>query len=92
MDILTLDVRGLSSITDAIMLCSGNSAPHLKALAAATAKHMKDHGVKAYRKSGEAESGWVVLDFVDVIIHILSKECRDYYAIEALWESAPRLD
>jgi len=52
---------------------------------------LKQDRVYCYRRSGDAESGWMVLDYIDVVIHMFSVENRDYYAIEDLWREAPRL-
>jgi ribosome-associated protein len=52
---------------------------------------LKQEGVFAFRKSGTPESGWMVLDYIDVVIHIFLSEIRDYYALEDLWPEAPRL-
>ncbi len=91
-DILILDVRGLSSITDYILIVSGNSPPHLKALLNDTEKELKINGVYCYSKAGSPESGWIVLDYADVVIHIFSEEKRDYYSIEDLWDQAHRVN
>lgn len=52
---------------------------------------LKTRGVACYRKSGDPDAGWLVLDYVDFVIHIFLHETRDYYAIERLWEDAPRI-
>ena len=80
------DVRESSNITDFCVVATGNSAPHLKALLSEAGHHMKTFDVKTYRSSGESESGWVVIDFLDVVLHVFSSEARAYYAIEKLWE------
>jgi len=90
-DVRVLDVRGISTITEYCVIASGTSAPHLKALLSEVQRDMKERGVLSYRKSGLPESGWVVLDFVHVVIHIFSSEARAYYAIERLWQEAPAL-
>ena len=90
-DIALLDVRGISSLTDYVLLCTGNSAPHLKALRNEVLQALKSAGVQCYRGSGSPESGWLTLDYLDVIIHVLSRESRKYYAIEDLWDQAPRI-
>jgi len=90
-DIILLDVRKLSGITDYYLIVSGTSAPHLRAMFDEVLHVLKEEGEACYRRSGEAESGWLVVDYVDVIIHILTAEKRDYYAIEELWAKAPRL-
>jgi ribosome-associated protein len=86
-----LDVRKLSGITDYYLIVSGGSPAHLKALFNEVLKRLKDRGVRSFRKSGDPESGWMVIDYVDVIIHILMPESRSYYAIESLWERAPQV-
>lgn len=91
-DIILLDVGGLSSITDYILIVSGNSPPHLKALLNETEKELKSNGLYCYSKAGSPESGWIVLDYVDVVIHIFSEEKRDYYSIEDLWDQARRIN
>lgn len=87
-DIRIFDVRGLSSVSDFMVVATGTSAPHLKALIAEVQGHMKDIGVQSYRTSGDPSSGWVVVDYVDAVVHVLSTEARTYYAIENLWPTA----
>lgn len=77
-DIKVYDVRGTSGLTDYFVVATGAAAPHLKALVKALPK-------KAYRVSGDPESGWIVADYVDVIVHVFSPEARAYYALEKLW-------
>jgi ribosome-associated protein len=84
-------VRKTSSVTDYIVLVSGSSPPHLKALFSEALHVLKQEGVACYRHVGGSDGVWLVLDFVDVVIHILSPEARRYYAIEELWPKAPRL-
>ena len=86
-DIRVLDVRGISNLTDYCVIASGTSAPHLKALTTEVQHSMKQHGVPA-RRSGLPESGWVVVDCLDAVIHIFAPEARAYYAIENLWKGA----
>ena len=72
------DVRGKSGLTDYFVVATGSAAPHLKALVKALPK-------KAYRVSGDPESGWIVADYIDVVVHVFSPEARAYYALEKLW-------
>jgi len=91
-DVVLLDVRGNSIITDFYLLATGRNMPHLKALAAETSKTMKqivDHPV---RLSGTPESGWVIVDAGDIVIHIFHSEKRAYYNLEELWNDAERID
>ena len=76
-DVKTYDVRGKSGFTDFFVVATGAAAPHLKALVKALPK--------PYRVSGDPESGWIVCDFVDVVVHIFSAEARAYYQLEKLW-------
>jgi ribosome-associated protein len=71
---------------------SGNSTPHLRALAEECEISLKNDGMKCYRKSGSAESGWILLDFVDVVVHFMTEETREYYALEQLWNDAPKVE
>ena len=90
-DILLLDVRRISELTDYYVIVSGSSGPHLRAMFEEILHVLKGEGVSCYRRAGDPASGWLVLDFVDVIIHILAADKRQYYAIEELWGRAPRL-
>ena len=72
------DVRGVSGLTDYFVVATGAAAPHLKAL-------IKSLPAKAYRISGEPDTGWMVADYIDVVVHIFSPEARQYYALEKLW-------
>ena len=87
-DVRTYDVRGVSGICDAFVVASGTAAPHLKGLAAGVQEAMRKAGVQAYRTSGDPESGWIVIDYVDVVVHVFSPEARQYYSLEKLWETA----
>lgn len=91
-DVRVFDLHGISSVTDFTVLVSGTSPPHLKALAGSVEHALKEQDVRAYRKAGKPESGWLVLDYVDVVIHVLSLQAREYYAIDELWAQAPVLE
>ena len=77
-DVKVYDVRGKSGLTDCFVVATGAAAPHLKALVKALPK-------KAYRVAGDPESGWIVADYIDVVVHVFSPEARAYYALEKLW-------
>lgn len=80
-DVKVYDVRGKSSLADFYVVATGTAAPHLKAL-------VRELPKKAYRVSGDPESGWIVADYVDIVVHVFSPEARAYYALEKLWVSA----
>ena len=85
------DVRGISGFADAFVVTTGTAAPHLKALVAGAQSAMKDVGVDSYRTSGDPQSGWIVVDYVDIVVHVFSPEARAYYALEKLWKDAAPL-
>ena len=84
-DIKVYDVRGKSQLADCFVVATGSAAPHLKALIAETQAAMKALGVASYRTSGDPGSGWIVVDYIDVVVHVFSPEARAYYALEKLW-------
>lgn len=87
-DIRILDVSGISTVTDYCVIASGLSAPHLRAIALNAEKHLKALGVTCYRKSGDPESGWILVDYVHAVGHIFAPDAREYYSIERLWQGA----
>ncbi len=91
-DIEVLDVSALSNVTDFFVIATGNSPPHIKALADEVTRTLKTAGTRCHRKSGTAESQWMAMDYVDVVVHLFSAETRSYYALEELWSDAVRVD
>lgn len=89
---MLLDVRDLSSVTDYYLICTGTSAPHVKALSEDVDVTLKHEGSPCFKRSGTPDSGWMVIDHVDVVIHVFSPEMREYYDLERLWKDAVRLD
>ena len=90
---MILDLRGLSQLCDFFVLCSGNSLPHLKAVRDEIVKGLsKEHNVRANHRDGLAESQWMILDFIDVVVHVFHQDMRDHYSLENLWADAPRID
>jgi ribosome-associated protein len=87
-DILLLDLYGICSFADYFVLCTGASERTLGALAEEVARRIKQgRQVVARGKEGEAESGWILLDFGDVILHLFSRDLRDYYRLEDVWRT-----
>ncbi len=92
-DIRVFDLRRISSLTDFMVICSGTSMPHLKAILRDVEAHVKEWtGAVPLHSEGKADSRWVVLDFVDVIVHIMHRELREHYALEDLWGDAPLVE
>ena len=92
-EIVVLDLNGISSIADYFVICSGTSMPHLKAIARDIRQNTEE-AIKVAPRSNEGlvESQWMVIDYVDVIVHIFHEEKRDVYRLEDLWSDAPRLE
>ena len=84
-DVKVYDVRGKSGLTDFFVVATGAAAPHLKALVTESQQAMRAAGVQSFRTSGDPESGWIVVDYIDVVVHVFSPEARAYYALEKLW-------
>lgn len=87
-DVKTYDVRGVSGLCDAFVVATGTAAPHLKGLVAGVQEAMRTAGESSFRLSGDPESGWIVVDYVDIVVHVFSPEARAYYALERLWDGA----
>jgi ribosome-associated protein len=91
-DIVILDVRDLSSVTDYFVVVSGTSEPHLRAvLDEVTGKLQEQHFLRPRAIDGTFSTAWVVLDFFDVIVHIMRHDLRERYDLETLWGDAPRI-
>jgi ribosome-associated protein len=87
-----LDVHKLSSVTDYFVVASGSSQPHLRAIEEEiTAKLRDDHDVRPRAIDGSVAGSWIVLDFFDVIVHIMRNDVRERYDLEGLWGDAGRL-
>lgn len=86
MDLVVLDVRERSTVTDWIVVASGMSKPHIKALYEDVLVRLKHEGMPSYRHNGEVDGGWVVLDYVHVVVHLFTAEVREFYQIEDLWK------
>ena len=91
-NVIVFDVRGASSITDYVVIVSGATPPQLKAMTNELKRGLKETGVPLYRQSGQSDDGWVVMDYVDVVVHVFLDELRTYYAIEDLWSALPRVE
>jgi ribosome-associated protein len=90
-NIVVLDVRKLSSVTDYFVIASGGNEPHLRAIVnEITGALWDDFQVRPRRVEGGAADSWQVLDFFDVIVHVMRTEVREKYNLESLWGDAPR--
>jgi len=87
-DIKILNLEGKTSVTDYFIICSASSAPQVKAIADHLFKETKIAGEKVWRDEGYSGLTWVLLDFVDVVVHIFNEETRRFYNLEGLWGDA----
>lgn len=88
LDLVILDVSKLTVICDYFVVCSGRSMTHIESLAEGIADEVEEYGIRATRKTSRKEAKWVVLDFDDVVVHILAEDARTYYDLEGLWSQA----
>lgn len=91
-NITVMDLRGMSPVCDFFVVCSGTSDRHRRTIADMIAEHGRSIGEKPLTRSGYDAATWVLLDFVDVVIHVFAEEYREYYDLELLWGDAPRID
>ena len=91
-NIVILDVRDLSSVTDYFVIASGTSEPHLRAIVEEITDQLReDYDLRPLRKDGSMQGAWVVLDFFDVIVHVMRQDARERYDLEGLWGDAARV-
>lgn len=88
-DVVVLDVQGVSSVTDYFLVCSGRSTTHLESISEAIRAELKVDGVRPLHAEGHADSGWILLDYGDVLMHVFLEDTRAYYALERLWGDVP---
>jgi ribosome-associated protein len=91
LDTVVLDLRGLTIITDYFVIATGSSSLNINAQVDAVLDTVKPTSGRGIRAEGQAESGWVLLDLGDVVVHVLDAERRDFYGLERLWADAPRV-
>jgi ribosome-associated protein len=89
-DVVELDVRGVLGYTDFFLICSGNTDRQAKGIHDGIYQTLKDeHGLLPRRVEGLTESRWILMDYLDVVVHIFTPEARDFYRLEQLWGEVP---
>jgi ribosome-associated protein len=88
--ITILDVHGLIVITDYFVICSGTTERQVRTIVEEVEKALRGLGRKPVRREGESERRWVLLDYVDLVVHVFTEQEREYYDLERLWGDAPR--
>jgi len=87
-DIVILDLRGISTVTDFFVICSGSSDTHVKAISDAIESGLEAKGVRKWHIEGYRHRRWVLLDYVDVVVHVFNHKIREFYLLERLWGDA----
>ena len=91
-NLVVLDVRKISSVTDYFVIVTGTSEPHLRAIVEEISRELREqHDVKPRAIDGDTSAAWQVLDYFDVIVHVMRTEARERYDLENLWGDAPRV-
>jgi ribosome-associated protein len=86
-------LREISTFTDFFVICSATSEPHLKAIAGEIENRLrKEHATKPAALDGFPASQWMVLDYLQVVVHVFHRDKREFYSLEDLWGDAPRVD
>jgi ribosome-associated protein len=92
-DIVVLDMRGMVAYTDFLVLCSARNQRQAKAIHDEVRERMKkDEGLAPDHVEGERDAEWILVDYLDAVLHVFSPEARDYYRLETLWGEAPQLE
>ncbi|BAV33055.1 ribosome-associated protein IOJAP [Sulfuricaulis limicola] len=91
-DVTVLDVRKISDFTDYMVIATGTSNRHVQSTADRVAEALRSHGVRAVGVEGGKIGDWVLIDFGDVIVHVMREEIRDFYNLEKLWSDAKRVE
>jgi ribosome-associated protein len=92
LDTVTLGVSRQTQMMDVLVICTGTSNIHIRALADGVLETMKEHGYKGVRAEGYNEARWVLLDYGDVVLHIFTQDDREFYRLEEFWKNAPRIE
>jgi ribosome-associated protein len=87
-DVRILDLRELSTVTDFFVICTAQVDIHAKAIADSILENLGKKGIKVWHNEGYQTSRWILLDYVDVVVHVFLKETREFYALEKLWGDA----
>jgi ribosome-associated protein len=89
---VVIDVKKLSSVTDFFVVTSGTSEPHLRAITDEITQKLRDeHGLRPRAVDGTLQTAWIVLDYFDVIVHVMRADVRARYDLEGLWGDAPQV-
>lgn len=89
--LVVLDLQGISGVADFFLICSGTSTTQMETIVEAIRQALKAAGIRQHHGEGTPESGWLLLDYGDVVVHVFLDATREFYALERLWGDAPVL-
>jgi ribosome-associated protein len=90
-EVVIIDLEGVAEFTDYFVIATGNSDTHIKSLTDHIEKALSEHKVKVWHKEGYENLKWVLMDYVDVVVHIFDAKTREYYDLETLWSDAEQI-
>ena len=91
-DVRILDLRKVAAFSDFFVICSADSDTQVKAISDEIDNNLRDQGIKCWHKEGLTALSWVLMDYVDVVVHVFKKDVREFYNIEKLWGDAPAIE
>ena len=91
-NVVILDLRGLSAVADYFVICSGNSDTHVEGITNIIEEKLNEQGAKVWHREGGKRASWILLDYIDVIMHVFTEDAREFYGLERLWGDAPRTE
>jgi ribosome-associated protein len=91
-DIVAMDISGIATFTDYFLICTGDSSRQMHAIADEVEKQLAANGIRPSHVEGYQNAEWILMDFVDLVVHIFSKSARSYYDLERLWRDGKELD
>ena len=92
LNIKVIEIKDVSVIADYMVIATGNSSTHVKALADEVEEQLDDMGISVSHVEGYRSNSWILLDYIDIIVHVFSNEAREYYDLERLWEDGKDVD
>lgn len=91
-DLLVLNLQGLSGVADFFLICDGHSTTQIQTISDSIETRLKAEGIRLLHREGAPESGWLLLDYGDVVMHVFLRDTRDFYSLERLWGDAPQIE
>jgi len=90
-DLVALDLKGIASFTDCFIICGGNQRRQTQAICDAITERLREKGVRPGHVEGYTRGDWILIDLSDLVVHVFTRDTRDFYSLEKLWGDAPRM-